>query len=330
MINDQDSAGREGDRRARAGGLACAIAGALAAAGLAGTPAAALSINVSASTSGLALPGPVSSAGGGTLLALAQAAASVWEAALDDNGAGTVFNVAVAWADIGGLGATTASTSPAAGPGVLGQTNGRQVLLASDVTGGWYLDPTPYDLAGAYGATALVTTASDGAGGTIEASRRHTGATGEAAGRFDAFTVLLHEMAHAIGFGDYGLSPFDDGSVEIVQPGTADVFEVPLTTDGGGHVAEYRDGGALELNSPYYYSLLFPIQYSGRRVLPSEADVLTVAEIVGYRLGVSGEGVGAELSEGSFGVAAVPVPAAGGLLAGGLLALGAAARRRRS
>ncbi|SFI21487.1 hypothetical protein [Albimonas pacifica] len=315
-------------RAGRAGGAAAGAAALLLGVGLAATPASALTIQVSQSVASLA--GPESSAGGGTLLALARAAATVWEAALDDGGAGTVVNIEVGWADISGLGRTTTASSPPAGPGMIGQANARTVELATSVSGGWHLDPTPFDMSGEYAAVATTTTAGDGAGGSIEASRRHGGATGDAAGRFDAFTVLIHEIAHAIGFGDYGDSPFDAGVVEILQPGTGAVFEAPLVVEGGGHVQALRGDGLPDLNSPYFHSLLGPVQYAGRRVLPSQADVLVVAEIVGYQLGVSGTGVGAQLSAGSFGATAVPVPAAGGLLAAGLAALVAAGRRRRA
>ncbi|MDF2232836.1 hypothetical protein P2H44_09745 [Albimonas sp. CAU 1670] len=315
-------------RRTSAGaGARGLIAGAAALAGLGAAPATALTINVSQSSSPLTVAGPTNSAGSGTLLALAQAAANVWEAALDDGGAGTVINISVGWANISGLGATTSSTSPSAGPGTVGRTNVKQVLLNADATYDWYLDPTPFDMTGEYSGTATLDTTGDGAGGVLETGRRHGSATGDAAGRYDAFTVLVHEIAHAVGFGDYASSPFDLGEVDVVQPGTDDVFTIPLTNKGGGHVGEFDGSGNAVLTSDYMNALLYPFASPSRRVLPSEADVLVVAEIVGYILGDSR--VGMSLSNGTFG-AAVPLPAAGGLLAAGLLAMAAAGRRRRA
>lgn len=314
---------RAGRRRGRAPArlLGAAAAATLLGAGLAAAPASALTINVTQSS--LSLAGPASGSGSGTLLGLAQAAATVWEAALDDGGAGTVVNIAVAWRDISSLGATVASTSPTAGPGMIGMVNERQVLLDADAAFGWYLDPTPYDVTGDYATIAEVSTVAGAPGGSLEAGRRHEGATGEAAGRYDAFTVLLHEFAHALGFGGFG-----DGSVTIVEPGTSNEYEVPLVDDGGGHIRENLPGtGAADLNSAYNDSLLYTSIGRDLRILPSQVDVLTVAEIVGYQLGLSGAGVGAELSSGAFGASAVPLPAAGGLLAAGLAILGAARRR---
>ncbi len=295
-------------------------------AAVAAGPAAALQINVGFTIAGATpMPYPAKAAGGGSLDALAAAAAQVWMASLGDYGAETVVNLGVGWYDtpsypnvsVNNLAVTYGSP---VGPSIIGTTSTRAILFNGNRTD-WFVDATPYDRSEfAVRSTASVSYA----GQSLETSDSFRASSGSAAfGRYDAFTVMMHEIGHAIGFGDYSSSPFDVGSVEIAAPAEFDGYVTPLTIAGGGHIA----GG-------FSSALLYQFIGAGRRSLPSELDLVTVAEVVGYRVKDLDApdrilGVFATVEEPPV-AAAVPLPAGGALLGAGLLGLAGAARRRRA
>ena len=122
--------------------------------------------------------------GGGTLEAIMQAAVDDWVTRIEGD---RTVDVYVAWSPRGpnAVGSTLTSDGGfGSGPSVA------YLRVASDRS--WFMDPTPHD---DEEFTDYYEDVVDLGGGPVVAGRGYTGATGEAAGRLDLYTVALAQWA---------------------------------------------------------------------------------------------------------------------------------------
>lgn len=276
---------------------------------------------------------PDATAGGGALGPVLREAADLWSAALPGPG---LVAVEFGFAPLDGdrLGVATRNTARLGDGTQIPFGTVRFDATRSGPPGlGFFLDPTPGEHGEFGGAPGAVDAA--------DATRRHTDVanahgqtvrlntarffdrpSGAAVARYDLLTVALHEIAHVLGFGDPGVPVFDDATapggpgfdgagLAITRPGIFEGLTLPTTPEGGGH---------LDLADALMAETLVP----GRRVLPSDADILAVAELGGFPEVV--------LSGGSALATRVPLPPALApflLALAGLGAAAAGARRAR-
>jgi hypothetical protein len=199
-------------------------------------------------------------AGGGTLTSLMTAAKQVWEAAYSDAHA---LTLRYSWASLTGttLGVHTLLTE---GGAPHREMSGR---LEFDSSGpSWFADSTPFSSAGDY-STFTASSANLG-GGMMNTGRVWTGATGDASGRFDLWSVVLHEVGHSLGLSsanDAFVLENGDGDIDITAPRSFVGASIP-TTAGSAH---------LNIGT----ALMFPSISTNIRRCPSAADVVANAQI---------------------------------------------------
>jgi hypothetical protein len=121
------------------------------------------------------------------------------------------------------------------GPGYLGEASGTTVLLSSTAAGhSWFIDTTPLD-----------DSEFTGSGLTLEAI-----SGGEAAGRVDALSVLLHEIGHVLGYDNgYGSGvggPLMEGDLGLgirllPEPNSALLISAPDRLGSSGAAGDLLD-----------------------------------------------------------------------------------------
>ena len=198
--------------------------------------------------------------GGGNLTDVFHAAADLWEAAiLDDH----TVNVHFGWADLrSGVSGTTRTTTTLALPQ---RVVSAEMLLSDSIA--FFADPTPGEH-DEY--TTVSRPTADLGGGELTVGHTLSGARGDAAGRLDLLTIVLHEMGHALGM--TGLlqhsTDVDDGDIDVTAPRPFPGTAIPM--DDTLHTT------ASELPNSLMRAT-FPAS-GGFRILPSHADMLAVAE----------------------------------------------------
>jgi len=236
------------------------------------SPALAININLTYDTAGQAGSVPVGDADGSRLMAICQTAADYWEDIIEDSG---TLNLQVRYDNgIGGIGKwTEASTG--------GESGGRPIsgIIHFKGTTNWYYDPTPnnhseYDMRQTLVRDLSVTkrNATFDNNPPLELEVDYMGLAFDTAPvlartNTDLYSVVLHEMCHALGMsgqlstcvaettdGDYDVSPtLANGAV----------FSVDVNTTGGRHII--CDECLMDTG-------IGP----GKRRLPSATDVLAL------------------------------------------------------
>lgn len=196
-------------------------------------------------------------AGGGTLQTIFNAAADCWEAAILDT---HTVSLNYSWAALGG--GTLGVHQLVSQGGVPHRETAATIRF--DQSTAWFTDATP--LAIEEYNTYTETTANLG-GGNMIVGRNATGATGSALGRFDLFTVALHEIGHSLGLSGANTAfQAENGNGQINITGPRPFAGAAINTVSGAH---------LNLSN----ALMFPSVSPSERNLFSHADILANAQI---------------------------------------------------
>lgn len=217
---------------------------------------------------------PTNVTGSATLSDLFNAAADVWESViLDDH----TINIQFGWTNLDLLGLTNTiavagtfedeSLFPP-GTGFILANNNNEFPL--------FLDPTPTQNE-EY--TNFRSSVENLGGGGISTGRVWSGATGDAVGQIDLFSLLVHEIGHSLGFiapnpafmlpGNPALT---GSSITITDPLPFAGTVIPANAFRGGHL--------IQADLPD--ALLVPSFTIGERRLITTADLLAVAQGSGF------------------------------------------------
>jgi hypothetical protein len=254
-------------------------------------------------TAGTGTAAPAVSGGGGNLINIFNLAADWWEAAIQDT---HTLTLAYGWGT--GLGGGTLGAHNYIAGAAGKQTQG-QIRFNNSFN--WFLDADPLDNSEFSGYTDVAMDLG-GTDGPMNIGRGFSTALGDAAGRFDLFSVALHEIGHAL-----GLSSANPAFQAAVGPNTVADRELLLTTTPlhAGAIIPI-EGGSAHIAIPE--ALMWPFTTQGRRTLISDADILANCQISQFRQCVL---------DPQFGE--IPTPGTLALVGISLVGLGWISRRQR-
>ncbi len=201
--------------------------------------------------------------GGGTLQDVFDAAADWWEMAILDTHTVTIN---FSWGSLGGGTLGQHQLNNQTGGANSRETQGT-ITFDNDGSSVFFIDPTPH-LNEEY--DTYTETNADLGGGLLNIGRVFTGATGNAAGRFDLLSIAKHEIGHALGLSQANtafIAENTDGDIDVTGP--RPFAGSTIDTVSGAH-------------TDYSSSLMFPTFSSGVRRVQSAVDILANAQISGF------------------------------------------------
>ncbi|KAB8318802.1 PEP-CTERM sorting domain-containing protein [Tolypothrix campylonemoides VB511288] len=158
------------------------------------------------------------------------------------------------------------------GSTVFRETEGT-ILFNIDPSVTYFLDPNP-GTNGAYGQ--FSNTEADLGGGTVNVGRQASASSTDASGRYDLYTVALHEIGHALGLSKVNPAAVNavnnpNGVINVTSPRPFAGTTIPTTyrTDGDIHIDPVQFPDTVDA----------PTLGTGERKLLSCIDVLGAAEI---------------------------------------------------
>lgn len=217
-------------------------------------------------------------AGSGNLTSIFNAAADWWELAYyDPNGDGSDFTLSIEykWAALSGsiLGVHSLQSEG----GSPHRETSALIRFDNDGSSNWFADSTPYENS-EY--SVYTEYSNDFGGGLLNTGRVFTGASGDAVGNYDLFTVALHEIGHAL-----GLSSANNAFVAENNDLDIDVTAGPWDGGYAGSVLNTRNGAHLGNasdsvdNALYNKAAMYPYAGASQRKYGSALDILANAQI---------------------------------------------------
>ncbi len=253
--------------------------------------------------------------GTGSLSSVMRAAADVWELAFNSSDFDHTLNLSFRW--------TAKSGNTLANHVLFEQTGGRETFglinFDNDGSSAFFLDGSldTSNLAALIASSSEFSGYSESnlGGGLLNVKRTFSGAKDDAAvGRFDAFSIALHEIGHALGMDTDNLSYQDeswpDNDIDVSELLPFAGIAIPTNNS-----AVPADIGTSDPHINLSTTLLYPTFSSGIRRLPSAVDILANAQL-------------SQFSNPNLDLQSVPEPS-GLLLAGIVGGLGIVLRRRR-
>jgi hypothetical protein len=203
--------------------------------------------------------GAGNTAGGGTFNALFNAAADYWESAILDTHTVTLH---YGWQSLSG--GTLGVHNLLSEGGTPHRETAGVIRFDNDAGTAWFSDATPL-----HHGEFNTFTASTGnfGGGILNTGRVYTNATGFASGRYDLFSVMLHEIGHSLGLSsanDAFIAGNGDLDIDVTSPRPFAGSQIP--TVSGAH---------LNVST----AAMWPSVSQSVRKLLSATDILANAQI---------------------------------------------------